>query len=53
MGIKIGIDPSETSTTAIAVFEKNILLDKQEVKNKDWKNHSKFIIIVDCTQKSK
>ncbi len=44
MGIKIGIDPSGAGTTAIAVFENNILLDKQEFKNKDWKNHSKFII---------
>lgn len=42
--IKIGIDPSGTGTTAIVAFEDNILLDKQEFTNKDWKEHSKFII---------
>ncbi len=35
--IKIGIEPSGTGTTAIVIFENNILLDKQEFKNKDWK----------------
>ncbi|WP_338989383.1 hypothetical protein [Spiroplasma endosymbiont of Seladonia tumulorum] len=42
--IKIGIDPSGSGTTAIVVFENNILLDKQEFINKYWKKHSKFII---------
>lgn len=42
--IKIGIDPSGTGTTAIVVYENNILLDKQEFTNKNWKEHCKFII---------
>jgi hypothetical protein len=33
--IKIGIDPSGTGTTAIVIYQDNILLDKKEVINKD------------------
>jgi len=42
--IKIGIDPSGTGTTAIAVYEDNKLIEKLEFTNKDWKAHFKFII---------
>ncbi|UZQ30991.1 MAG: hypothetical protein OHM56_05720 [Spiroplasma phoeniceum] len=34
--IKIGIDPSGTGTTAVAIFEDNKLIDKSEYKNRDW-----------------
>ncbi len=34
--IKIGIDPSGTGTTAVAIFEDNKLIDKSEYTNRDW-----------------
>ncbi|MBW3057825.1 hypothetical protein D6D54_08285 [Spiroplasma poulsonii] len=34
--IKIGIDPSGTGTTAVAIFEDNKLIDKSEYTNCDW-----------------
>jgi hypothetical protein len=33
--IKIGIDPSGTGTTAVAIFENNKLIDKSEYTNRD------------------
>ncbi|QCO23891.1 hypothetical protein SRED_002371 [Spiroplasma melliferum] len=41
--IKIGIDPSGSGTTAIVIYQDNILLDKKEIINKDWKKHYEFI----------
>ncbi|WP_424525732.1 hypothetical protein [Spiroplasma endosymbiont of Glossina fuscipes fuscipes] len=42
--IKIGIDPSGTGTTAIAIFEDNKLIRKELFDNKDWKCHATYII---------
>lgn len=42
--IKIGIDPSGTGTTAIAVFENNKIIRKIEIINKNWLKQLEFII---------
>jgi len=42
--IKIGTDPSGTGTTAIVVFENNILIKQHEFTDKFWINHSNEII---------
>ncbi|WP_425380037.1 hypothetical protein [Spiroplasma endosymbiont of Stenodema calcarata] len=44
MGIKIGIDPSGTGTTAITVYENNILKQQIIYTDKYWLNHAKYIL---------
>ncbi|MFJ1522747.1 hypothetical protein [Spiroplasma sp. ald] len=44
MGIKIGIDPSGTGTTAIVIFENEIVIQKIEFKTKEWLLHVKEIL---------
>ncbi|WP_186823430.1 hypothetical protein [Spiroplasma phoeniceum] len=43
MGIKIGIDPSVTGTTAIVLYLNNKIIHSQDFFNKDWKEHYDFI----------
>lgn len=42
--IKIGIDPSGTGTTAIALINDNKLIDKSEYKNNNWITQTDIIL---------